>query len=88
MTRKVKENVFSTLDFSRITGERLQSPDAIQTTRVATKIVDGFKSDAVSTRAREEIGILVSKCLRLGCSKLIFRSVTRDEEDSSARHIF
>jgi len=74
--------------FSRITGERLQSPDAIQTTRVATKIVDGFKSDAVSTRARDEIGILVSKCLRLGCSKLIFRSVTRDEEDSSAGTFF
>ena len=74
--------------FSSITGERLQSPDAIQTTRVATKIVDGFKSDAVSTRAREEIGILLSKCLRLGCSKLIFRSVTRDEEDSSAGTFF
>ena len=82
------ERILDAEFFSRITGERLQSPDAIQTTRVATKIVDGFKSDAVSTRAREEIGILVSKCLRLGCSKLIFRSVTRDEEDSSAGTFF
>ena len=54
--------------FSRIAGELLQLPDAIKTTRIATKIVNGFKRDAVSTRAREEIGTLVAKCLRLGCS--------------------
>ena len=58
-------------------------PDAIKTTRIATKIVNGFKRDAVSTRAREEIGTLVAKCLRLGCSELIFQRITHDQENSN-----
>ena len=69
--------------FSRIAGELLQLPDAIKTTRIATKIVNGFKRDAVSTRAREEIGTLVAKCLRLGCSELIFQRITHDQENSN-----
>ena len=69
--------------FSRIAGELLQLPDAIKTTRIATKIVNGFKRDAVSTRAREEIGTLVAKCLHLGCSELIFQRITHDQENSN-----
>ena len=74
--------------FTRITGESQQSPDAIQTIRIGTKIVNGFRSDAVSAGAREEIGFLVAKCLRLGCSKRIFQHVPHDEENISRGAFF
>ena len=74
--------------FSRITGESQQSPDAIQTIRIGTKIVNGFRSDAVSAGAREEIGFVVAKCLHLGCSKRIFQHFPHDEENISRGAFF